>query len=132
MALAALVAFVAWELRSSAPMLDVRLFAVRRFSGASVSIALVFFALFGAIFFLTMYLQEVLDYGALEAGLRVTPIAAGLVLGGPISAKLVGRLGTRNVVAAGLTIVAGAMLLLGSGLVLVAARYRRQRARRSS
>ena len=75
-ALAALVAFVAWELRSSAPMLDVRLFAVRRFSGASVSIALVFFALFGAIFFLTMYLQEVLDYGALEAGLRVTPIAA--------------------------------------------------------
>ena len=113
-ALAALVAFVAWELRSSAPMLDVRLFAVRRFSGASVSIALVFFALFGAIFFLTMYLQEVLDYGALEAGLRVTPIAAGLVLGGPVSAKLVGRLGTRNVVAAGLTIVAGAMLLLGS------------------
>ena len=88
-ALAALVAFVAWELRSSAPMLDVRLFAVRRFSGASVSIALVFFALFGAIFFLTMYLQEVLDYGALEAGLRVTPIAAGLVLGGPVSAKLV-------------------------------------------
>ena len=44
------------------PMLDVRLFRVRRFSGASVSIALVFFSLFGAIFFLTMYLQEVKDY----------------------------------------------------------------------
>ena len=88
------------------PMLDVRLFRVRRFSGASVSIALVFFSLFGAIFFLTMYLQEVMDYGALEAGLRVTPVALGLVLGGPLSAKLAARIGTRNVVAGGLAVVA--------------------------
>ena len=101
-ALAALAAFVAWELRTSSPMLDVRLFRIRRFSGASVSISLVFFSLFGAIFFLTMYLQEVMDYGALAAGLRVTPIAAGLVLGGPLSAKLANRAGTRNVVAGGL------------------------------
>jgi EmrB/QacA subfamily drug resistance transporter len=125
-ALVALAAFVAWELRTSSPMLDVRLFRVRRFSGASVSIALVFFSLFGAIFFLTMYLQEVKDYSALAAGLRVTPVAIGLVLGGPISAKLADRIGTRNVVAAGLTIVAGAMLLLsgadaGTGYGIIAA-----------
>jgi EmrB/QacA subfamily drug resistance transporter len=111
-ALMALAAFVAWELRTRSPMLDVRLFRVRRFSGASVSIGLVFFSLFGAIFFLTMYLQEVKDYGALSAGLRVTPVAIGLVLGGPASAKLAGRIGTRIVVAAGLTIVAAAMLLM--------------------
>jgi MFS transporter, DHA2 family, multidrug resistance protein len=111
-AVAALAAFVAWELRTSSPMLDVRLFRVRRFSGASLSIGLVFFSLFGAIFFLTMYLQEVKDYDPLSAGLRITPVAIGLVLGGPASAKLAGRIGTRIVVAAGLTIVASAMLLM--------------------
>jgi EmrB/QacA subfamily drug resistance transporter len=108
----ALAAFVAWELRAASPMLDVRLFRIGRFTGASVSIALVFFSLFGAIFFLTMYLQEVKDYDALAAGLRVTPIALGLVLGGPLSAKLAGRVGTRNVVAGGLTIVAAALLVM--------------------
>ena len=111
-ALVALTAFVAWELRTSSPMLDVRLFRVSRFTGASVSIALVFFSLFGAIFFLTMYLQEVKDYEPLAAGLRVTPVALGLVLGGPLSAKLAQRLGTRVVVAAGLTIVATAMVFM--------------------
>ena len=53
-----------------------------------------FFSLFGAIFFLTMYLQEVMDYEPLDAGLRVTPVALGLVLGGLLSAKLAERLGT--------------------------------------
>jgi EmrB/QacA subfamily drug resistance transporter len=110
-----LIAFVVWELRSSAPMLDVRLFLVRRFTGASLSITLVFFSLFGGIFMLTTYLQSVMDLSALDAGLRVTPVAAGLVLGGPLSARLAGRLGTRNVVAGGLSVVALAMLLL-SGL----------------
>ncbi|HEV2874427.1 MAG TPA: MFS transporter [Thermoleophilaceae bacterium] len=125
-AAAALVGFVAWELRTASPMLDVRLFRVRRFSGASVSIALVFFSLFGAIYFLTTYLQSVMDYGALDAGLRVTPVALGLVLGGPLSAKLAGRLGTRNVVAGGLVVVAAALLMLSgadadSGYSLIAA-----------
>jgi EmrB/QacA subfamily drug resistance transporter len=122
----ALASFVAWELRTSSPMLDVRLFRVRRFSGASVSIALVFFSLFGAIFFLTTYLQNVMDYDALGAGVRITPIALGLVLGGPLSAKLAARIGTRNVVTAGLMVVAAALLLLSgadadSGYELIAA-----------
>jgi EmrB/QacA subfamily drug resistance transporter len=125
-AAAALAGFVAWELRTASPMLDVRLFRVRRFTGASVSIALVFFSLFGAIYFLTTYLQSVMDYGALDAGLRVTPVALGLVLGGPLSAKLAGRLGTRNVVAGGLLVVATALLMLSgadadSGYGLIAA-----------
>jgi EmrB/QacA subfamily drug resistance transporter len=121
-----LAAFVTWELRSSSPMLDVRLFRIRRFTGASVSIALVFFALFGAIYFLTQYLQGVLDYTPFEAGVRMLPVAGGLILGGPLSAKLAGRFGTRAVVAVGLTVVAAALLLLsgadaGSGYSLVAA-----------
>ena len=113
---AILAGFVAWELRTSTPMLDMRLFRIRRFTGASGSIALVFFALFGAIYFLTQYLQGVMDYTAFEAGVRVSPVAAGLVLGGPLSAKLAERFGTRIVVATGLTVVAGALLLLsGAG-----------------
>jgi EmrB/QacA subfamily drug resistance transporter len=120
-----IAAFVAWELRAPAPMLDVRLFRKPRFSAASVSISLAFFALFGLIFFLTQYLQSVLGYDALEAGLRTTPVAGGLILGGPASAKLASRVGTKVVVAAGLALVGAALLLLtgadansGYGLVL--------------
>ncbi len=118
--------FARWELRSPSPMLDVRLFRNGAFSGASGSIALVFFALFGSIFFLTQYLQGVLDYSAFEAGVRTLPVAGGLVVGGPLSAKLAERVGTRLVVAAGLTIAASGLALLaqvevGSGYGLVAA-----------
>ena len=120
-----LAGFIIWELRSSSPMLDVRLFRIRRFSGASVSIALVFFALFGAIYFLTQYLQGVLDYTPFEAGVRMLPVAGGLILGGPLSAKLSVRFGTRTVVAVGLGVVAGALYMLtaadaDSGYSLVA------------
>jgi fucose permease len=66
----------------------------------------VFFAMFGSIFFLTQYLQGVLGYTALEAGLRVAPVSVGLILGGPISAKLAERIGTKIVVAAGLVLAA--------------------------
>ncbi len=118
--------FVRWELRRAAPMLDLRLFRNGAFSGASGALALVFFALFGTIFFLTQYLQGVLDYTALEAGVRTLPVAAGLIVGGPLSAKIAARAGARPVVAAGLVIVAGALSLLslvevGSGYGLVAA-----------
>src|SRR5215208_2900403 len=120
-----LAGFVIWELRTASPMLDVRLFRIRRFTGASVSIALVFFALFGAIYFLTQYLQGVLDYTPFEAGVRMLPVAGGLILGGPLSAKLADRFGTRAVVAVGLGIVAVALFMLSgantdSGYSLVA------------
>ena len=88
-------------------MLDVRLFRNRRFSAASGSITLAFFALFGTMFFLTQYLQLVLGYGAFESGVRLMPVAAGLIVGGPLSAKLVERVGTKRVVAAGLMLVGG-------------------------
>jgi EmrB/QacA subfamily drug resistance transporter len=120
-----LAGFVIWELRTASPMLDVRLFRIRRFTGASASIALVFFALFGAIYFLTQYLQGVMDYSALQAGVRMIPVAGGLIIGGPVSAKLADRFGTRRVVSVGLSVVAAALFLLSgadtdSGYSLVA------------
>jgi EmrB/QacA subfamily drug resistance transporter len=112
-AAAVLAAFVAWERRAPSPMLPVGLFRNRRFSASSAAIALAFFALFGMIFFLTQYLQWILGYSALEAGIRTLPVAGGLILGGPLSARLAERVGTKVVVAAGLALVAAGLALLG-------------------
>jgi MFS family permease len=90
-------------------MLDVRLFRNPSFSGASGAITFVFFALMGSMFFLTQYLQDVLGYSALGAGLRVSPIAIGLIIGGPVSAKLAARFGTKAVVTGGLVLVAAGL-----------------------
>jgi EmrB/QacA subfamily drug resistance transporter len=107
-----LALFVTWELRAPHPMLQLRLFRDRRFSAASASIALAFFALFGALFFLTQYLQLVLGYNALQAGARTVPVAAGLVLGSALSARADNRLGTKLTVIAGMLLAAGGLLVL--------------------
>jgi hypothetical protein len=72
-AVALLGAFIAWELRSSHPMLDVGVFADPRFSAASLSVALVFFAMTGVLFVLIQHLQFVLGYTPLQAGHRLLP-----------------------------------------------------------
>jgi EmrB/QacA subfamily drug resistance transporter len=123
-----LAAFVTWERRTPHPMIDVALFRNRRFSAASGAITLSFFAMFGAIYFLTQYLQLVLGFSALEAGVRILPVAAGLVLGGPLSAKLSERIGAKVVVGTGLSLIAGALLLMAqfevsSGYGIVAAAF---------
>jgi EmrB/QacA subfamily drug resistance transporter len=119
--------FVRWELRRERPMLDMTLFRKPSFSGASLAIALVFFALYGSLFCLTQYLQFVLSYDALAAGIRITPVALGIVLGTGLSTRLRPRLGTRLVVAAGLTLTAAGLAILatisdtsGYGTVLLA------------
>ncbi len=61
-------------------MLDVRFFKNPRFSAASLGITLIFFAMFGAIFLLTQYMQFVLGYSPLEAGIRLLPFA-GIIAG---------------------------------------------------
>lgn len=109
--------FVAWELRSDHPMLDVHFFANPRFSAASTAVTLVFFALFGATFLQTQYLQFVLGYSALEAGVRVGPIALVLMVTAPASARLVERVGTKYIVAAGLAIVSLALVVLSLATV---------------
>src|SRR3954466_10926288 len=108
-----LAAFAAWELRAPEPMLDVKLFRNPRFSASSAAVTLAFFALFGMIFFLTQYLQFVRGYEPLEAGVRMLPVAGGLILAGPLSALLTARVGAKAVVAAGLAVIGGALWLLG-------------------
>ncbi len=105
-------AFVAWERRVEQPMLEVRVFRNLRFSAASASIAFVYFALMGVMYFLTTYLQSVLGHSAFDAGLRMLPTAAGMILAAKLSVPLTSRLGTKLVVAGGLATVAGALFLM--------------------
>jgi hypothetical protein len=83
-----------------------------RFSAASASITFVYFALMGVMYFLTSYLQTVLGLSALEAGERMLPIAAGMLLTAKAAVALTGRIGTKLVVATGLGVVAGALFMV--------------------
>ena len=108
LAVAALVlgAFAWWELRTPQPMLDLRLFRNPQFATASAAITLVFFAMFGSFFLITQYLQLVLGYTALEAGVRTLPMAATMVLVAPRSARLAERIGARWTISGGLAVLA--------------------------
>jgi Major Facilitator Superfamily len=105
--------FLWWETRTEHPMLRLEFFENPRFSAASAAITLVFFAMFGTIFLLTQYLQFVLGYTPLEAGVRVMPVAT-LIIAAPLSARFNERFGTKIVVSAGLLIVAAAMTLMAT------------------
>jgi EmrB/QacA subfamily drug resistance transporter len=103
------LAFVWWELRTPEPMLNLSFLRNRRFSVASMAISLASFALFGASFAATQFLQDVHGYSALEAGAAMVPLAFGLMVGAASSVKLVARLGTTRVVVLGLVGLAGAL-----------------------
>jgi EmrB/QacA subfamily drug resistance transporter len=107
-----LAAFIGWELTTDHPMLDVRFFENPRFTGASMAVTLVFFAMFGSLYFLTQYLQFVLGYSAMKAGAAFVPVALAMMIAAPSSAGLTARLGTKKVVAGGLAIVGADLLLL--------------------
>ncbi|WP_373138143.1 DHA2 family efflux MFS transporter permease subunit [Mycobacterium marinum] len=135
-----LVGFALWERRSSHPMLDVSVFANRRFSGGSLAVTAGFLALFGFIFVITQYFQFIKDYTALQTGVRLLPVALSIALAAILGPRLVERVGTTAVVASGLAVFAAAlawastadattpytqialqMLLLGGGLGLTTA-----------
>jgi EmrB/QacA subfamily drug resistance transporter len=106
-----LTAFVFWERHTDHPLLDIGFFADPRFTAASIAITLVFFALFGSLFFVSQYLQFVLGYTPLESGARLLPVAIALMIAAPLSARLVARFGTKYVVTLGLLLTATALVL---------------------
>ncbi len=116
-----LVAFGLWERHTDHPILDLSIFRNARFTAASVAVTLVFFAMFGAMFFLTQYLQFVLGYSALVSGAALLPVAATLMISAPLSATLVARVGTKAIVSVGLVLVA--VGLFGCTLVDVSSSY---------
>src|SRR3546814_14856083 len=95
-------------------MLDVRFFENPRFSAASGAITLTFFALFGALFLLTQYLQSVLGYSTIKAGAVLLPQAVVLMVNAPLSSVWVQRFGNKVVVTAGLLLVTISLLLFNT------------------
>jgi predicted MFS family arabinose efflux permease len=94
--------FVAWERHTDEPMLDLSLFANPRFTAASASVAISFFALSGFIFLVTQYFQFLKGYGPLSTGIRLLPVAICVAISSILGARLAVRLGTKLVVASGL------------------------------
>lgn len=113
-AVVALIAFILWERRTTHPMLDLSVFRNPRFSAGSGTITLVFFALFGSLLLMTQYWQLVHGYSPLEAGVRLLPYAATMMIVAPLSARFVERHGTKRIVIVGLSLVATGLFLLST------------------
>jgi len=119
-------AFVARERRTEHPMLDLSLFANPRFTAASASVAISFFALSGFIFLVTQYFQFLKGYSPLSTGVRLLPVASFVAISSVLGARLAIRIGTKLVVASGLFLMAGFYLWVtsaaaGTGYATIAA-----------
>jgi len=106
--------FVTVERRMARPMLDVRLFRNARFTAASASITIGFFALAGFSFLVTQYFQFVKGYSPLGTGIRLLPVASSIALAALAGTGLAVRVGNKAVVAAGLAMFGAAMLWIGT------------------
>ncbi len=109
---AAIAAFIAWELHTDHPMLDMHFFQNPRFAAANTAVTMTFFAMFGSLFLMTQYWQFVHGYSPLEAGVRLVPYAASMMIVAPLSARVVERVGSKRVIVVGLFMVTAALLLL--------------------
>jgi len=101
----ALAIFVWWESRVKHPMLDVRLFKTSTFGISSLSLTLLFFALYGMFFNISQLMQLVYGYSPFSAAVRFIPIAFALTIASASSPRLVNRFGKRRVVSTGMFIV---------------------------
>ncbi|MET9819872.1 MFS transporter [Streptomyces sp. NPDC006355] len=110
--LVALTAFAYWERRCAEPMLDLTLFRKPAFSGAVGSAALTSIALAGSLFLFTQYLQFVLGYSPLQAGLGVVPMALALLFMTPFSPKIAAKIGIPGTLTTGLTVMGVGLITL--------------------
>jgi MFS family permease len=108
----ALIAFVVVELRSDTPLLELRVFRSADFNWAIIVQWIAQFALFGTLFLVPLFLQEVRGYGAFDTGLILLPQAIAAAVFMPISGILFDRIGARPLVIAGSALIAVAALLL--------------------
>jgi predicted MFS family arabinose efflux permease len=104
-------AFAIVETRSKTPMVDFRFFRSRTFLGANAIAFIVSFAMLAVFFFMALYMQNVLGYGPLDAGLRFLPTTVLIIVTAPIAGRLADRIGPRPLLATGLSLVAVALFL---------------------
>ena len=110
----ALAGFVAWEMRSDHPMLNLRLFRHRGFTAVNLTALLFSFGMFGSIFFLTQFLQTVQGMSPLEAGVRILPWTAVTMVLAPFVGKFAERWGAKPLVVAGLALQSVGLFWLAS------------------
>jgi EmrB/QacA subfamily drug resistance transporter len=103
------VLFVLCERRAAEPLLPLRLFRSVALSAGTVLVILLMFALFGAMFFMTFYLENVHGYDPVRTGLWLLPMTGMLIVGSPISGLLISRLGPRIPLTAGMILAAIAL-----------------------
>ena len=107
---ALLTAFVAIELRSAAPLMPFRIFRMRTLTGANVVGLLVGASLFSMFFFITLYMQQVLGYSPIHAGLSYLPLAVTIIISAGVASQLVTRIGFKPVLASGMALIAAALV----------------------
>ncbi|MBV8087422.1 MAG: DHA2 family efflux MFS transporter permease subunit, partial [Chloroflexi bacterium] len=106
--------FVVRESRTAAPMLDLSLFRVRDFS-ASIGVSFLMSAgMFGSIFLITLFVQNVRGASPLTAGLETMPWTGTIMLVAPVAGQLASRFGSRPLILAGLALQAAALLWFGT------------------
>jgi len=105
-----LAAFVAVELRSAAPLVPFRIFRLRTLTGANVVGLLVGGSLFSMFFFITLYMQQVLGYSPIHAGLSYLPLALMIIVASGVASQLVTKIGFKPVLAMGMGLIALALV----------------------
>ena len=122
-----IAAFVMWQLRTAAPLVDLNLFRNRRFALSTVAFTIVGFAMTGVLFVLSPFLQVVQGNDAQGTGIRLLPLIAAMMVGAGASAWLSRRLGSKVMVSGGMLGIAIGMVLLsragvdtGFGIVALA------------
>jgi EmrB/QacA subfamily drug resistance transporter len=108
----ALVVFGLVELRQERPMFDVRLFRVPAFAGAQIVAFTISSSMFAMFLYFTLYLQNVLQYSPLQAGLRFLPLSMISFFVAPATGRLVGRVPIRILLGTGMGLVALALYLM--------------------
>jgi EmrB/QacA subfamily drug resistance transporter len=104
-----LVSFVLIELHSRAPMLDFSYFRSRSFLGANVVAFIVSFAMLAMFFFIALYMQNILEYSPLEAGVRFLPTTVVLIFIAPVAGRLSDRIGPKLPITIGMLLTAGSL-----------------------
>jgi len=112
LAVVALLAFLAIESRRQEPMLPLGLFRNRTYTGANLTMLLVALAMFGVFFFVSLYMQNILGYSAVQAGAAFLPMTVLIVILAPIAGKMSDRLGSRGLMTAGMMLLSVQLLLL--------------------
>ncbi len=106
-----LVAFVLVEMHGKAPMVQFEFFRSRSFLGANTVAFIVSFSMLAMFFFVAIYMQNILHYSALEAGLRFLPSTVVIIFAAPVAGRLADRIGPRIPMTVGLSLAAFALFL---------------------